>query len=128
VDPAFRRPGRFDRVLFVPPPDEPARASILEAMLREKPKGRIDFAKLARRAKDLSGADLKGAVDVCVEAKLREAMKKGAPTPIETADLERALDQAKPTTKEWFATARNYALYSNQGGLYDDILRYMKLP
>ena len=29
VDPAFRRPGRFDRVLFVPPPDEPARAQIL---------------------------------------------------------------------------------------------------
>jgi transitional endoplasmic reticulum ATPase len=33
----------------------------------------------------------------------------------------------KPTTKEWFATARNYALYSNQGGIYDDILQYLKL-
>ena len=33
----------------------------------------------------------------------------------------------KPTTKEWFSTARNYALYSNQGGVYDDILDYLKL-
>ena len=32
----------------------------------------------------------------------------------------------KPTTKEWFATARNYALYSNQGGIYDDILQYLR--
>ena len=33
----------------------------------------------------------------------------------------------KPSTREWFATARNYALYSNQGGMYDDILKYLKL-
>ena len=35
--------------------------------------------------------------------------------------------QLKPTTREWFATARNYALYANQGGAYDDILKYLKL-
>jgi transitional endoplasmic reticulum ATPase len=33
----------------------------------------------------------------------------------------------RPSTKEWFASARNYALYSNQGGTYDDILKYLKL-
>jgi hypothetical protein len=31
----------------------------------------------------------------------------------------------KPTTREWFATARNYALYANQGGAYDDILKFI---
>jgi hypothetical protein len=31
----------------------------------------------------------------------------------------------KPTTKEWFLTARNYALYANEGGLYDEILTYL---
>ena len=30
----------------------------------------------------------------------------------------------KPTTREWFSTAKNYALYSNQGGTYDDILKF----
>ena len=34
---------------------------------------------------------------------------------------------SSPSTKEWFSTARNYALYSNQGGIYDDVLKFMKL-
>jgi hypothetical protein len=32
----------------------------------------------------------------------------------------------KATTREWFATARNYALYSNQGGAYDEVTTYMR--
>jgi hypothetical protein len=44
-----------------------------------------------------------------------------------TKDLTTAASSQKPTTKEWFATARNYALYSNQGGIYDDILQHLKL-
>jgi AAA+ superfamily predicted ATPase len=127
VDPAFRRPGRFDRVIFVPPPDEPARASILETMLRGKPLGKVDVTRLAKLTKDLSGADLKGVVDRCIEVKLRESMRRGAPSPIATADLERALADVRPSTAEWFATARNYALFANQGGLYDDIRKYLKL-
>ena len=66
-------------------------------------------------------------VDLAIEAKLRQAMKAGVPKPLVTADLIAAASQLKPTTKEWFATARNYALYSNQGGMYDDILKYLKL-
>ena len=54
-------------------------------------------------------------------------MKSGTPRPLETRDLMQAVKKQKPTTKEWFATARNYALYSNQGGVYDDILEYLKL-
>ena len=54
-------------------------------------------------------------------------MKSGVPKPLATKDLVAADTTLKPTTKEWFATARNYALYSNQGGIYDDILQYMKL-
>jgi transitional endoplasmic reticulum ATPase len=54
-------------------------------------------------------------------------MKTGIPKPLTTKDLISAAGPQKPTTKEWFATARNYALYSNQGGIYDDILQYLKL-
>ena len=66
-------------------------------------------------------------VDVAIEAKLREAMKSGTPKPMTTKDLVAAAATIRPSTKEWFATARNYALYSNQGGVYDDILKYLKL-
>ena len=66
-------------------------------------------------------------VDVAIERKLQEALKAGVPKPLTTKDLLAAAGTLKATTREWFATARNYALYSNQGGIYDDILQYLKL-
>ena len=127
IDPAFRRPGRFDRILFVPPPDGTARAGILQILLRGKPLQNIDYNLLAKKTEQFSGADLKGMIDQAIEYKLREAMKAGVPKPLTTQDLTAAAGAVKPTTKEWFTTARNHALYANEGGLYDDILKYMKL-
>ena len=127
LDSAFRRPGRFDRIIFVPPPDQPARADILRLQLNGKPTKDIDHDHIAKKAKDFSGADLKAIIDVAIEAKLQEAMKTGIPAPLLTKDLAAALKDIRPTTKEWFASARNYALYANQGGLYDDILKYLKI-
>jgi ATP-dependent 26S proteasome regulatory subunit len=127
LDPAFRRPGRFDRVLFVPPPDAGARAAILRILLRGKPQDGVDYEHLARKTDASSGADLKGVVDLAVEKKLQEALKGGLPLPLTTRDLASAAGCVRPSTKEWFATARNYALYANQGGAYDDILKYLKL-
>jgi AAA+ superfamily predicted ATPase/predicted negative regulator of RcsB-dependent stress response len=127
LDAAFRRPGRFDRVLFVPPPDVPARAGILRLLCAGKPLSDPDYEQVAKKAEHFSGADLKAVVDLAVEQKLREAMKTGTPKPITTRDLLAAAQQQKATTREWFATARNYALYSNQGGIYDDILNFLKL-
>jgi SpoVK/Ycf46/Vps4 family AAA+-type ATPase len=126
LDTALRRPGRFDRILFVPPPDAPAREAILRLLCQGKPIDAIEYEKIAAKTRDFSGADLKSLVDIAIEAKLQTAMKTGL-TPLRTADLLAAAGRVKPTTKEWFSTARNYALYSNQGGTYDDILKYLKL-
>ena len=125
VDPAFRRPGRFDRILFVPPPDTPAREQILGILCRDKPAAGADMAAVAKKTADYSGADLSAVVDQAVEGKLREAMKTGSIKPLSTADLLAAAARHKPTTREWFATAKNHALYSNEGGMYDDILKYL---
>lgn len=127
VDQAFRRPGRFDRILFVPPPDGPARGAVLRIMLKGKPVEEIDYDALAKKSDGFSGADLKGAVDTAIEKKLQVAIREGTPRPLSTKDLVAAVGATKASTREWFATARNYALYSNQGGTYDDILKYMKL-
>jgi transitional endoplasmic reticulum ATPase len=127
LDNAFRRPGRFDRILFVPPPDAPARAAILRLMLSGKPTDGVDYYALAKKTADFSGADLKAVVDLTVEEKLRSAMKSGKLEPMRTKDLTAAAGRVKPSTREWFATARNYALYSNQGGTYDEILKYLKM-
>jgi transitional endoplasmic reticulum ATPase len=126
LDTAFRRPGRFDRILFVPPPDLAARAAILRILCKGKPQENVDFEAVAKKTDQFSGADLKALLDQAIEAKLREAMKTGVPKPLTTKDLIAAAGGLKPTTKEWFATARNYALYANQAGLYDDILKYVK--
>jgi SpoVK/Ycf46/Vps4 family AAA+-type ATPase len=127
LDSAFRRPGRFDRILFVPPPDNAARAAILRLQCRGKPVGEIDYEHVAKKCENYSGADLKAVVDIAIEKKLQEAMKTGKPLPLTTKDLVGGASVQKPTTKEWFATARNYALYSNQGGIYDDILQHLKI-
>jgi SpoVK/Ycf46/Vps4 family AAA+-type ATPase len=127
LDPAFRRPGRFDRIIFVPPPDEAGRAAILEIHLRDKPVSNIDFAKIAQKTNGFSGADLEAVIDIAIENKLEESMRKGIPLPLDTADLLKALNQHRATTNEWFSTAKNYALFSNESGQYDEILKYLNV-
>jgi transitional endoplasmic reticulum ATPase len=125
LDPAFRRPGRFDRILFVPPPDDEARQAILRVMLSKIPAADVDVAAVAKKTKDYSGADLKNLVDHCVEDILAAAMKSGRPEPIATRDLLKAIKKSRPSTKEWFVQARNHAVYANEGGLYDDVLSWL---
>jgi ATP-dependent 26S proteasome regulatory subunit len=127
VDAAFRRPGRFDRVIFVEPPDEQAREEILTAMLKGKPVKDIDVRKVAKETTDYSGADMKAMIDIAVEDKLRASMASGSLQPLDTKDLLKAAKVHKPTTLEWFSSARNYALYANESGLYDDILKFLKI-
>ena len=126
VDPALRRPGRFDRVVFVPPPDLAAREAILAIALRERPVGEVDLALIARRTPRFSGADLRHLVEVASERPLTDALKTGNIRPITTTDLVAALERVRPTTVEWLETARRYVTYANQAGLYDDVARYLQ--
>jgi SpoVK/Ycf46/Vps4 family AAA+-type ATPase len=89
--------------------------------------GSLDYDHLAKKTDGFSGADLKALLDVAIEAKLRDAMRDGVPRPLTTKDLLGAAASVKPSTREWFSTARNYALYSNQGGVYDEILKHLKM-
>ncbi|MEM1060070.1 MAG: AAA family ATPase [Verrucomicrobiota bacterium] len=125
IDPAFRRPGRFDRVLFVPPPDGPAREAIIQVLAKDKPVDRLDPRKLAKVTKDFSGADLKAVFDTATEASLTLAMKENRIVPLTTDQLVRAAKRVKPSTRAWFESAKNYALYANQGGFYNDVLKFL---
>ena len=99
--------------------------AILEVLLRGKPLGEIDYGKIAKATNKYSGADLKLLVDQTVEKKLQDALKKGTPSPINTKDIITAAKKIKTSTAAWFSSARNYALYANEGGVYDEILEYM---
>lgn len=126
MDSALLRPGRFDRVIFVPPPDGPARSEILRLHLRGRPVSpEMDLASITQGSDGLSGADLADLVERGVEFPLREALQSGTIRPLSTADLHLAMDDARASTQDWFATARNYATFSNSGGLYKDLEAYM---
>ncbi|MFI0431287.1 AAA family ATPase [Mariniflexile sp. HMF6888] len=127
LDPAFRRPGRFDRIVFVPPPDVTTRASILRLKLNNKPTRTIDFQTIAKKIDNYSGADIDAIIDIAIEQKLESSFSDGIPKPLETSDLLTALKKHKPSTQEWFSTAKNFAIFANDSGLYDDILTYMKI-
>ncbi|MGB5942263.1 MAG: AAA family ATPase [Leeuwenhoekiella sp.] len=127
LDPAFRRPGRFDRIIFVQPPDASARAAIFKISLKNKPIESIDYMALAKATPEFSGADIQAVIDVAVEKKLQDSFADGVPQPLVTKDFLKAVKKVKASTKEWFGSAKNYALYSNDGGLYDDILTYLKI-
>ncbi len=126
VDASLRRPGRFDRVLFVPPPDLKARIEILNIHLKERPIDTIDYVKIAKSTEKFSGADLKAICDAAADSAIMDAMRTGKIRPLRTEDLLNALKKTRPSTLEWLSTAKNYATYSNDAGTYDDILTYLK--
>src|SRR3954452_16752982 len=65
LDPALLRPGRFDRQIFVPPPDLTGRVEILRVHTRNKPLQNVDLELVARQTSGLTGADL---ANICNEA------------------------------------------------------------
>lgn len=125
VDLALRRPGRFDRVVFVPPPDLAAREEILKLHLRGKPTSELDIARIAKKLEKYSGADIRALVDRAVEEAIKRAMRSGKTELITTQNLLDASDGMHPSTVEWLATAYDYVRYSNEGGIYDQVKNYL---
>jgi SpoVK/Ycf46/Vps4 family AAA+-type ATPase len=125
IDTAFKRPGRFDRVLFIPPPDMEARQSILEIALRDRPQEKLSLEPIAAATSGFSGADLVGLVETACDIAIEESLEGDSVVPIKQRHLTDATKEAKPTTLEWLSQARNYAKYANEGGLYDDVMAFL---
>ncbi|MCD6509986.1 MAG: AAA family ATPase [Thermoprotei archaeon] len=98
LDPALLRPGRFDKLIYVPPPDERARKEILKVHLRDMPLADdVDIAKLASLTENFSGADL---AMLCQEVARRvalEAAKLGRYRKIRMRDFLSVLPYMKPS-------------------------------
>ena len=127
IDSAFRRPGRFDRMLFVPPPDIEARATILQILLAERPVDpEVVIPIIARKTSGFSGADLRNLVETAADEAIDETLASGTETVITAKHLESAMADVRPTTLDWLTSARNYARYANEAGHYDDVLKFLK--
>ncbi|WP_328597387.1 ATP-binding protein [Heliobacterium mobile] len=125
VDPAFKRPGRFDKMIFVAPPDREALKAIFEIKLKDKPVGAIDADELAQMTELYSGADIENVIETATEQVISEIMTTGIERVIEMADIKEALHNTKPSTLEWLRTIRNYVKYANQSGLYNDVEEFL---
>ncbi len=126
VDTALRRPGRFDRVIFVGPPDAAPRKEILAFHMRERTAEGLDLRLIAERTEGFSGADLAHLCDTAAELAMEESMQSGKIRPIQHKDFVTALKQVRPSTRTWLETAKDYALFANEGGAYDDLVAYLR--
>jgi SpoVK/Ycf46/Vps4 family AAA+-type ATPase len=124
VDPALVRPGRFDQMVLVLPPDGEARRAILAYHLRDRPVGDVDLQRLAERTDGFSGADLAQLCQRATELVMHEAVRTGAVVKIEQPDLERALAELRPSTTEWLRVAKNVAQFA-EDDRYDELARYI---
>jgi SpoVK/Ycf46/Vps4 family AAA+-type ATPase len=126
VDDALLRPGRFDRLVFVPPPDAAARQEVLAVLLRGKPQAGVDLAALAGATALWSGADLRAMVERAVDRVIEEALESGSEPPLSGGHLQAALADTRPSTLEWLHRAKSYVEFSNQAGLYEDVAAFLR--
>jgi AAA+ superfamily predicted ATPase len=127
VDVALRRPGRFDRTVFVEPPDEQARAHILTTHLAGLPLAAdMDIASVARSTAGFSGADLALVCRTAAQGALLQAARSGQERPIGRADLEAARAGIAPSTTRWFDAARNVVLFADQSGEFAPLAEHMR--
>jgi len=101
VDPAFLRPGRFDRRIFVPPPNREQRRQILEMQAANRPVADLDFESLATQLEQFSGADIAQVFDVATEDVLRLAIRQNEVIPLTTPTLEEAIRKVSPSVPLW---------------------------
>ena len=95
VDPAMLRPGRFDRLIYVPEPNEKARLDIFKLYTKGMPIAKdVDVAELARTTKSYSGADIEA---VCREAAMFALRKDVKSKEVVFADFQKAMEKTGPS-------------------------------
>src|SRR2546428_6777999 len=95
IDPAILRPGRFDRLIFVPPPDHATRLQILKIHTRNMPLAEgVDIDQITSQAAGYSGADLEA---VCREAGLHFFKRKNQNKNGEAGDFHHSLQEVHPS-------------------------------
>jgi transitional endoplasmic reticulum ATPase len=102
IDPALLRPGRFDRLIYVPAPDEKGRLAILKVHTKNMPLDKnVNLGKVAKQTKGYSGADLEALCREAAMFALREAIKENKEVKkITNKHFEQALKKIKPSITE----------------------------
>uniref|UniRef100_UPI0026053678 AAA family ATPase n=1 Tax=Thermococcus sp. TaxID=35749 RepID=UPI0026053678 len=100
IDPALLRPGRFDRLILVPAPDEKARLEIFKVHTRKVPLAEdVNLEELAKRTEGYTGADIEAVVREAAMLAMRRALQEGVIRPGMKADQIR--QKVKVTMKDF---------------------------
>ena len=97
IDDAMLRPGRFDKVIYIPPPDCSLRREIFKIHSLGRKWENIDFEHLAEISDRYSGADIALIWEEASRAAMRRAIKQGSTVPITTEDLIKVMENLKPS-------------------------------
>ncbi|MGB9732555.1 MAG: AAA family ATPase [Candidatus Micrarchaeales archaeon] len=99
IDPSLLRPGRFDKLIYMPLPDAHGRAEIFKYYLSKLPIGNdIDYEKLAEITERYSGADIKNVCDEAAREVAEEATTMNKVLEITMSDLINVIKMTKPST------------------------------
>jgi transitional endoplasmic reticulum ATPase len=126
IDAAIKRPGRFSKQVFVPPPDRTARARMFQLKLDGLPCDALDYDELAALSEYCSGADIDGIVDTAKDAVLSDIIHGASDRTIRQEDLRNACEQAVPSTFDWLRTAQNLVRYGGVDRSYKEVEAYLK--
>lgn len=126
VDPALRRPGRFDRTVFVPPPDRRARREILAARLAVQPlDADVDLTPIVEWTAGYTGADVSHLAETAIDLAFAEALTAGRVLPVAHRHLVAARQEVLPSVSDWVETAQTAALASNDAALFGPFLEWL---
>jgi transitional endoplasmic reticulum ATPase len=104
VDPAVLRPGRFDRLIYVPEPDEKSKLQIFKIYTKNMPLGKdVDLMQIAASAKNFSGADIDA---LCREAAMVALRKDVNANQVTSSDFDEARKRVGPSVtpdmEKWY--------------------------
>jgi transitional endoplasmic reticulum ATPase len=120
VDPALLRPGRLEKLIYVPPPDEKGRLDILKIHTRHVPLAEdVDLREIAKMTNGYTGADLAALVREATLIALREDLKA---TRVRFKHFEQALSKVRPSVTKymidfytrWLESARQISVTSTR--------------
>jgi len=95
IDPAVLRPGRFDRLIYVPAPDEQSRLQIFKIFAKNMPLSHdVSPEELASTTKGYSGADIEA---VCREAAMNALRRNIESKEVRLDDFKKAMEKAAPS-------------------------------
>jgi transitional endoplasmic reticulum ATPase len=122
VDPALRRPGRFSKLLFIPPPDVNAREEIFKLQTKNRPiDNNINFSELAKLTEGYSAADITQICEEAADIPLKSAIRGKKPRNIIMDDFKKVIKIRKSSLNAWIRLAKRQLEKGMENDIFEEL-------